>query len=419
MSAVGIEAIGAYGGAAFVDVAELAEHRGLDQTRFANLLMREKAIAMPYEDPVSFAVNAAAPLVRSLSEDDRASIELLVTCTESGIDFGKSLSTYLHDLLGLSRTCRLFEVKAACYSGTAGLQTAVSFVLSNVSPGARALVIATDIARFTSDSPGEARVADWSFAEPSVGAGAVAMLISDRPEVLVLDVGASGYHGYEIMDTCRPRPDSESGDADASLMSYLDCCAATFAEYQRRVADADYLTTFDRLCFHTPFGGMVKGAHRTMLRRLHRLTPDEIEDDFHRRVEPGLSLCQRVGNIMGGTLYLNMLGAISDASTTGALRLGLFAYGSGCCSEFFSGVVPPGGVDKVRSLELESALDDRYRLGVDEYDALRAFAKKKVVGGDVLFLPALSFLYLLGLIEYRPKIDAVEYVGPNETIQAL
>jgi len=55
----------------------------------------------------------------------------------------------------------------------------------------------------------------------------------------------------------------------------------------------------------------------------------------------------------------------------------------------------------------------------DEYDALRAFAKKKVVGGDVLFLPALNFLYLLGLIEYRPKIDAVEYVGPNETIQAL
>ncbi|NUN16572.1 MAG: hypothetical protein HUU55_23340 [Myxococcales bacterium] len=53
---------------------------------------------------------------------------------------------------------------------------------------------------------------------------------------------------------------------------------------------------------------------------------------------------------------------------------------------------------------------------VDEYDELRKFAKKKVVGGDVLFLPALNFLYLLGLIEYRPKTDAVEYVGPNEAI---
>lgn len=53
---------------------------------------------------------------------------------------------------------------------------------------------------------------------------------------------------------------------------------------------------------------------------------------------------------------------------------------------------------------------------IDDYDVLRAFAKKSVVGGDILFLPALNFLYLMGLIEYRPKIDALEYVGPNEAI---
>jgi len=53
---------------------------------------------------------------------------------------------------------------------------------------------------------------------------------------------------------------------------------------------------------------------------------------------------------------------------------------------------------------------------VDDYDDLRKFAKKQVVGGDVLFLPALNFLYLMGLIDYHPKTDAVEYVGPNETV---
>lgn len=53
---------------------------------------------------------------------------------------------------------------------------------------------------------------------------------------------------------------------------------------------------------------------------------------------------------------------------------------------------------------------------VDDYDALRKFAKQSVVGGAVLFLPALNFLYLMGLIEYRPKTDAVEYVGSNETV---
>lgn len=53
---------------------------------------------------------------------------------------------------------------------------------------------------------------------------------------------------------------------------------------------------------------------------------------------------------------------------------------------------------------------------LDDYDSLRKFAKKAVTGGDVLFLPALNFLFLLGLIDYRPKTDAVEYVGPNEAI---
>lgn len=53
---------------------------------------------------------------------------------------------------------------------------------------------------------------------------------------------------------------------------------------------------------------------------------------------------------------------------------------------------------------------------VDEYEVLRKFAKKSVAGGDVLFLPALNFLYLMDLIEYRPKTDAVEYMGPNEAV---
>ena len=51
---------------------------------------------------------------------------------------------------------------------------------------------------------------------------------------------------------------------------------------------------------------------------------------------------------------------------------------------------------------------------VEEYDALKKLAKKSVSGGDVLFLPAMNLLYLFGLVEYRPKTDAFEYLGPNE-----
>lgn len=50
-----------------------------------------------------------------------------------------------------------------------------------------------------------------------------------------------------------------------------------------------------------------------------------------------------------------------------------------------------------------------------EFSALRRYAKSTVLGGDFLFLPAVNFLFLVGLVEYRPKIDSFEYVGPNET----
>lgn len=360
-----------FGGVACVDVGTLAVHRGLDPTRLANLLMQEKTIALPFEDPITYGVNAAKPIIDRLSAEEKRSIELLITCTESGIDFGKSMSTYIHDYLGLSKNCRVFELKQACYSGTAGLQMATNFILSQTVRNPKALVIATDISRFMIE-PGSDRLSeDWRYAEPSAGAGAVAMLVSDHPEVFEMDVGAAGYYTYEVMDTCRPAPDSEAGDADLSLLSYLDCCEQSFLDYCSRVEGADFKDTFDFLAFHAPFGGMVKGAHRTMMRKLYRAKPADIEADYDVRVGPGLTFCGRVGNIMGGTLFLSLVGTIShEHSFAQPRRVGCFSYGSGCCSEFFSGVVRPGGAQLVASREIGIELDGRYRLSMSEYDNL-------------------------------------------------
>ncbi len=73
---------------------------------------------------------------------------------------------------------------------------------------------------------------------------------------------------------------------------------------------------------------------------------------------------------------------------------------------------PDRTVINVSLLLLKRLKKDR----IGEYDTLRKHVKKLVIGGDILFLPALNFLYLLGLIEYRQKTDAIEYIGPNETV---
>lgn len=370
MRAVGIEAMNVYAGTARVDVEKLAIHRKLDMNRFANLLMKEKTVPLPYEDPISYGVNAAKPIVDALTPEEKDRIEMVVTCTESAFDFGKSMSTYFHDLLGLNRNCRLFELKNACYSGIAGLQTAVSFVLSQASPGAKVLVIATDIARFMTEEGGEGLTEDWSFLEPSSGAGAVAALVSEIPRVFQMDVGACGYYGYEVMDTCRPAPDKEAGDSDLSLLSYLDCCEKAFHEYRSRVQGADIQSTFGLLAMHTPFGGMVKGAHRNLMRKIARAKPADIEQDFERRVRPSLHYGQRVGNIMGACTLMSIASAIDQGDFEAPQRIGCFSYGSGCCSEFFSGVASKEGQKHVRQMKIDDQLNRRYELSMDEYDAL-------------------------------------------------
>lgn len=408
-----------FAGTTFLDVKKLAEHRNLDRRRFDNLLMKEKSVALPYEDPITFAVNAAKPLVDALSAEEKDRIEMVVTCTESSFDFGKSMSTYCHDLLGLNRNCRLFEIKNACFSGVAGLQTAINFILSQVSPGAKALVIATDISRFMLERGGNALTMEWSFAEPSGGAGAVAMLCSETPYVFQIDPGANGSYGYEVMDTCRPSTDAEAGDSDLSLRSYLDCSENAFLEYQKRVRGADYASTFAYLAYHTPFGGMVKGAHRNLMRKhVKGIVPVDIEADFERRLVPGLTFCQRVGNIMGATAMLALAGTIANGNFEKSQRVGVFTYGSGCCSEFFSGVATKEGQQRIRALKIKEQLDNRHELTMDEYEDLLVgsnalkFGTRNVVL-DSEFLPqarkaqGTPTLFLKEIKEYHRRYEWV------------
>ena len=247
---------------------------------------------------------------------------------------------------------------------------AINFIQSQVSPGAKALVIATDISRLTATTSGQDESSYLSFAEPSSGAGAVAMLVGENAEVFQVDLGANGYYGYEVMDTCRPIPESEAGDADLSLLSYLDCCENAFLEYQKRVIDVDYRQTFHYLAFHTPFGGMVKGAHRTMMRKMTGAAPRDIEADFQQRVLPGMRYCQRVGNIMGATVLLSLASTIDHGQFDSPRRVGCFSYGSGCCSEFYSGIVTAAGQQRQQRFQIERQLDERYQLSMDEYEAL-------------------------------------------------
>lgn len=368
---VGIEAIGVYVGRACLDVRRLFSARGLDTRRFGNLMMEQKSVNLPCEDPVTNAVNAAKPLVDALSEDERGRIEAVIVGTESGLDFGKPISTYIQDYLRLPRNCRSFEVKHACYGGTAALQTAAALAAATPIAGGKALVIAADAA---------STIDRHSYWEPSQGAGAVAMLVGDDPRVLELDQGASGFHSYEVMDTLRPRPDLEAGDSDLSLLSYLHCLEESYAMYASRVQGCDFAGTFDYLVFHTPFAGMVKGAHRRLMHKLTSAQPDEIERDFARRLAPSLVYCSKVGNVYSAALYLALCSLVSHVELDGPKRVGLFSYGSGCASEFYSGVLSPAAPATLGAVRISEAIESRHELTMEEYELVSELSLGRMAG---------------------------------------
>ncbi|GAA3755644.1 hydroxymethylglutaryl-CoA synthase family protein [Salinactinospora qingdaonensis] len=399
MKQVGIEAINAYCGETYVDVPELFQARDLDGARLDNLMMSRKSVALHCEDAVSFAVNAAKPIVDALSEAERASIELLVVGTESGVDFGKSLATYVHDLLGLGRACRLFETKQACYAGTAAMQMAAAVVAASPFDGAKALVISSDVARPVPNT----------YVEPSQGAGAAAMLISDRPTVAAFDYGANGFHSFETMDTCRPTPETEAGDVDLSLLTYIDCFRGAFTDYASKVEGADIVDSFDLLAMHTPFPGMVKGAHRTVLRRLKSMSPEELEADFVRRLGPAITYPREVGNIYAGTVFLSLAGAIDNAVIDRESRIGVFSYGSGCSSEFYSVVVSPDSQRAVHGMGIGAALAQRYRLSVEEYDEILAATAELKFGAPDFTVDLHRFSHIVtAQLSRRPRLALAE-----------
>lgn len=357
---VGIEALNVHCGVARIAVPTLFEGRGLDLGRLDNLMMSAKSVALPFEDPVTHAVNAAKPIVDALDPADRDRIELLVTSSESGVDYSKSIASYVHEHLGLSKRCRVLEVKQACYGATGALQLACGYLAAGVSPGAKALVIATDVSLVDEGA---------AYTEPAMGTGSAAVLLGGEPDVLAVDLGAFGAHSYETPDSARPTPTFDIADADRSLFAYLDCLTSSFHDYSDKVADVDFATSFAGLAMHTPFAGIVRAAHRKLARENGVA---DIARDFQERVAPALEYPSQVGNLCSGSVYLALASLIDHLRPTAPVRIGLYSYGSGCASEFYSGVVDARSTAAVGRMRIGEHLRGRCELTFDEYKNLVA-----------------------------------------------
>ncbi|TFG64522.1 MAG: hydroxymethylglutaryl-CoA synthase family protein, partial [Spirochaetales bacterium] len=307
MNKVGIEKINIYGSSLYLDQRELAVARGLEPDKVvSDFLINSRSLNPPYEDAVTMGANAAMPM---LSEEDRKNIGMLIVGTEGSVDFGKPISTNLISALGLNPNVRNYEVKHACYSGVAALDTAVNWVASGLNKGKKALVIASDFSRMHLGLKEE-------FVLGGIGA---ALLVGGNPKVIEFELEKKGTWSTDIYDTFRPSAKAEVGNNEVSLFTYMDALEGSYRDYLEKTGPIDFDTYFDYNIYHTPFAGMAFQAHRTLCNIARPRKKAEIQASFEEKVFPSLTYARKVGSTYGAS---NFAGICSLVATVPDLRAG-------------------------------------------------------------------------------------------------
>lgn len=406
-TSVGIEALAVALPRRTLHLEDLARARGVDPAKYvAGLGVREMAVTDPGEDTVAMAATAAGRLL-SANGIDPATIGMLSVGTETGVDHSKPVASYVQGLLGLPRHMRTYDVQHACYGGTAALMAAIEWIASGASAGRSAVVICSDIARYGVRTAGE----------PTQGAGAIALLVSSRPELLAIDLGVNGTSSAHVFDFWRPLGRREAVvDGHYSIECYLEALAGAYRDWRERAESREIVRRgarslpsqqLQRIGYHVPFCKMAKKAHARLrqcdLEDVAESVSDHQEEregaaSFDRQVASSLTLCARVGNIYTGSLYLGLAGMLhADAAALAGERIGLFSYGSGCASEFFSGVVGQGAAQSIARAQLDTIIEERERITVEDYERLMALPPD----APPAMAPAPGTFRFTGITEHR------------------
>ena len=343
---IGIDKISFYVPSQFIDMKDLAKKRDTDPNKYTiGLGQDEMAIPFPSQDPVSMAANAAHKII---TQEDRNAIDLVLIASETGLDYSKAMSVYVRHLLEIQPFARCVELKEACYSGTAALQLAKNHIAQN--PDKKALILMSDISKYGLHAAGE----------PTQGAGAVAIVLSKDPKLLVIE-DESSYFTDDVMDFWRPNySDVAYVDGKFSNEQYQRFFKVTFENYLEKTKRT--LDDFRALTFHIPYT-------KIGLKALQGLTQDEKMLELYKH---STTYNRRVGNIYTGSLFLSLISLLDSKELKEADRIGLYSYGSGSVAEFYSMRVVKGYETHLYPFHLDE-LNKRTQIDIETYEQMYTF----------------------------------------------
>lgn len=407
-----LSATGEFSSSRSIDPAKLTRGIGIDQM----------GVPDSHEDA---ATMAAMSLLELMKRNDLAPEEIgkIYIGTESAVDEAKAIGTYVIGMLetiygqGSFQDCSTVEFKSACIAATLALES-LSYWAAAEEDGDDSrlgVVIASDIAKYPLRSAGEY----------TQGAGSVALLVKKRPRLIALEPNFGSFTRDENDFFRPPGACTAVVNGKHSNFCYLNAVTGAFDTFAKRALKSGMIVPkqgesptdhISHLLFHIPYPRMVEYASSAIFRHCWKGLPkwEEIEaeigkepqpanypsfdqfslddadfekrfsktkrflEEFGSKVRDTTLISRRVGNIYTGSIYLGLASLLELERLLPAERVCFCAYGSGCSSLVFSGIVQPEA-SSLPLRNIKKRLDERTPISLEEYERLHEGKMKESI----------------------------------------
>lgn len=401
----GIEAASYHVPSLYLEIKDLAEVRGIDPAKLEKGLgLHKMGFPDVHEDAATFAAEALLKLIKdyNINPKDVARIYL---GTESALDAAKPTASYamqmvekvLEEKYGerCFRNCDVVDMTFACVGAVDALHNSLDFV--RVNPEKKAIVIASDYAKYELASSGEY----------TQGGGAVALLVSSQANLLEIE-NQWGVATESVFDFFKPRRHYKKEDLKDAPVSFSDKIEVFTDEpvfdgqysnqcYQDRIREAYHhykeISGKDKpyedwryLIFHLPYafhGKRVFTEIYSLENGLSYETPEEQKtvaksegylQFINNKIERTQRASSEIGNMYTASIFMALLSALqisyNENEELEGKEIGFLGYGSGSKSKVFAGKISANWKNVVSQWNLFDNLKKRTPVNFETYEKL-------------------------------------------------
>ncbi|WP_267405066.1 MULTISPECIES: hydroxymethylglutaryl-CoA synthase [unclassified Chryseobacterium] len=403
--AFGIEAASYFVPTLYLEIKDLAEKRGIEPAKLEKGLgLHKMGFPDVHEDAATFAAEALLKLIRDYNINPKE-ISRIYLGTESALDAAKPTASYVMQMVEkvleaefgerAFKNCDVVDLTFACIGAVDALHNSLDFV--RVNPDKKAIVIASDYAKYELASSGEY----------TQGGGAVAVLVSSKPDLIEID-NNWGVATESVFDFFKPRRHFKKEDltnapenfpekievftdepvfnGQYSNQCYQDRIREAYTHYKEIAGKNKPYEAWKYLIFHLPYafhGKRVFTEIYSLENGLSYETPEEQKavaksEDYIQFINDKIEKSQRasseIGNMYTASIFMALLSALqtsfNDNEELAGQEIGFLGYGSGSKSKVFAGKVSDNWKNVVAKWDLFEGLKNRTAINFETYEKL-------------------------------------------------